>query len=119
MGFFINATSRNPREVDSNTMNSRYAMLIFALLLLPLVATAQQMADPEFDVRVEHPTFKKSYPRLLFDEAHNNFHTATGRYKPFADLIVNDGYHLVRGPKTFTKEGLDTFKILVIANALC
>jgi len=124
MGFFIDATRiclaklEHFREVDSNTMNSRYAMLIFALLLLPLVATAQQMADPEFDVRVEHPAFKKSYPRLLFDEAHNNFHTATGRYKPFADLIVNDGYHLVRGRKPFTKEGLDTFKILVIANAL-
>jgi hypothetical protein len=100
-------------------MNSRYALLIFVLLLVPQqVVTAQQIADPEFNTTVENPAHKKNFPRVLFDEAHNNFHTATGRYKPFADLIVNDGYHLVRGRKLFTKEGLDTFKILVIANAL-
>ena len=92
--------------------------LTFALLFSSQLANAQQIADPEFDTTVERPAFKKSYPRLLFDEAHNNFHTATGRYKPFADLIVNDGYHLVRGRKVFTPEGLGTFKILVIANAL-
>jgi len=99
-------------------MNTRSTLVALVLMLLPQVATAQQMADPEFDPSVEHPAFKKSYPRLLFDEAHNNFHTTTGRYKPFADLIVNDGYHLVRGRKLFTVEGLATFKILVIANAL-
>jgi len=99
-------------------MKTRSTLLVVIFLLLPAIVTAQQMADPEFDARVEHPTFKKSYPRLLFDEAHNNFHTTNGRYKPFADLIVNDGYHLVRGRKLFTIEGLATFKILVIANAL-
>ncbi len=31
----------------------------------------------------------------LFDEAHNNFHTAGGRYKPFAELIANDGYKVI------------------------
>ena len=92
--------------------------ITFTLSFLPQLANAQQMADPEFDTSVERPAFKRSYPRLLFDEAHNNFHTATGRYKPFADLIVNDGYHLVRGRKFFTAESLSTFKILVIANAL-
>jgi hypothetical protein len=92
--------------------------LAFALLFSLQIKNAQQIADPEFDTRVEQPAFKKSYPRLLFDEAHNNFHTATERYKPFADLIVNDGYHLVRGRKVFTLEALSTFKILVIANAL-
>ena len=35
------------------------------------------------------------HPRVLFDEAHNNFHTAGGRYKPFAELIANDGYQVI------------------------
>ncbi len=91
--------------------------LTLSLLLFP-ATTAQQFADPEFDTRVEHPAYKKNYPRVLFDEAHNNFHTATGRYKPFVDLITNDGYHVVRNRKEFAKASLGTFKILVIANAL-
>jgi len=54
----------------------------------------------------------------LFDEAHNNFHTTTGRYKPFVDLIFSDGYHVAANRKSFSKESLQTFKLLVIANAL-
>lgn len=87
-------------------------------LALPSSANAQQRPDPEFNTTIEQPAFTKNFPRVLFDEAHNNFHTTTGRYKPFADLISNDGYHVVRNRKSFTKPGLDTFKILVIANAL-
>jgi hypothetical protein len=54
---------------------------------------------------------------VLFDEAHNNFHTTTGRYKPFADLIISDGYRVVVNRNTFSEKSLETFKILVIANA--
>lgn len=79
---------------------------------------AQQVADSHFDTRVESPAFKKNYPRVLFDESHYNFDTADGRYKPFADLIFNDGYQLTVNRKLFTKESLRTFKILVIVNPL-
>jgi len=90
-----------------------------ALVLLGAASiSAQQIADPEFKAHVERPAFNKGYPRVLFDEAHNNFHTTTGRYKPFADLIVNDGYQVITGRKAFVKPTLDTFKILIIANAL-
>ena len=94
--------------------------LFFALslLLLPQIAAAQQIADPEFKTIVERPAYTKNFPRVLFDEAHENFHTTEGRYKPFADLINSDGYQVVRNRKPFTKESLATFKILVIANAL-
>lgn len=88
------------------------------LILSAPLATAQQRPDPEFNTAIEQPAFTKNYPRVLFDEAHNNFHTTTGRYKPFADLITNDGYHIVRNRKPFTKASLDTFKVLIIANAL-
>lgn len=90
------------------------------LLICALLSTAfaQQSADPHFNASVEKPAYEKSFPRVMFDEAHNNFHTVAGRYKPFADLLFNDGYQIVVNRKPFTKESLRTFKVLVIANAL-
>jgi hypothetical protein len=85
-------------------------------LLCPSVRS-QQVADPHFNARVEEPAYTKNFPRVLFDEAHNNFHTVGGRYKPFADLIFSDGYQVIVNRKPFTKEWLKTFKVLVIANA--
>jgi hypothetical protein len=93
--------------------------LICALLLLFVsVAVAQQMPDPEFNTSVDNPAYSRTGPRVLFDEAHHNFHTADGRYKPFVDLLTNDGYQVIRNRKPFTKQALDSFKVLVIANAL-
>jgi len=97
-------------------MNIRLGAII-ALLLWPAVTVAQQFADPEFNTAVERPAYTKNLPRVLFDEAHNNFHTTTGRYKPFADLIISDGYRVVVNRKPFNEKSLETFKILVIANA--
>jgi hypothetical protein len=95
------------------------AFVCFVSLLLPaLPAFAQQLADPTFKGMVEHPAYTKNLPRVLFDEAHNNAHTAVSGFKPFADLILEDGYHVVRNHKPFAKVTLDTFKVLVIANAL-
>lgn len=92
------------------------------LFTLPFVFSSntysQQIADPTFKITVDSPAYSKNFPRVLFDEAHNNFHTTAGRYKPFADLVVMDGYQVISGRKSFTKASLDTFKILVIANAL-
>ena len=93
-------------------------LAIMVLLLSPPAGTAQQIADPHFNAAVAHPAYTKNFPRVLFDEAHNNFHTAAGRYKPFADLIFSDGYQVVVNHEPFTKQSLQTFKILVIANAL-
>jgi hypothetical protein len=77
-----------------------------------------QMADPNFDARVEKPAYKSKGPRVLFDEAHNNFHTAGGRYKPFADLITNDGYQIVSNKEKFSATTLKGYQVLVISNAL-
>lgn len=99
-------------------MKNRLLVVILAILLLPQITTGQQSFDPEFNTTVAHPAYTKNYPRVVFDEAHNNFHTTTGRYKPFVDLISSDGYNVVPGRKPFAKPSLSTFKILVIANAL-
>ena len=91
----------------------------FALiLLLAIPVFAQQQPDPQFDTSVENPAYKKEGPRVAFDEAHHNFHTAEGRYKPFVDLLLNDGYRVVRNRQPFTKTSLNSFKVLVISNAL-
>jgi hypothetical protein len=81
-------------------------------------ARAQQVADPNFDSKVAHPAYAKNGPRVLFDEAHHNFHTASGRYKPFADLITNDGYQVTPNKEKFSANTLKGFEILVISNAL-
>jgi hypothetical protein len=79
---------------------------------------AQQVADPDFDTKVARPAFTKKHPKVLFDEAHNNFHTAGGRYKPFADLMASDGYLVTPNTQKFGKETLSGFDVLVISNAL-
>ena len=93
--------------------------LIAALPLVVFVAaSAQQVADPNFDTKVAKPAYDRGGPRVLFDEAHNNFHTATGRYKPFADLITSDGYRVTPNAQKLTRDVLKPHDIFVTANAL-
>jgi hypothetical protein len=109
----------NRKRVASIVRNFVAASL--ALLVTSTTAanvSAQQVADPNFDVKVARPAHTKKQPSVLFDEAHNNFHTADGRYKPFADLIRNDGYIITPSKGVFTAAALKPFDILVISNAL-
>jgi hypothetical protein len=102
-------------------MTTKFALFSFSCLLVigsGVTARSQQVVDPHFNSTVASPAYSKNYPRVLFDEAHNNFQTAAGLYKPFADLIFSDGYQLVVNRKPFTKVSLATFKILIVANAL-
>ncbi len=63
-----------------------------ALVLASVSALAQQqIADPDFDTSVATPAYSRSGPTVVIDEAHNNFHTAGGRYYPFAHLLRRDG----------------------------
>jgi len=93
-------------------------LTIAAVVWLSPLGLGQQVADPNFDVKVAKPSYKKDGPKVLFDEAHNNFHTASGRYKPFADLITNDGYRITPGKEKFSAATLKGYDILVISNAL-
>jgi hypothetical protein len=76
-----------------------------------------QQADPNFDARVSKPAYTRRHPRVLFDEGHNNVHTASGLYKPFADLITNDGYVVVPNKERFQPATLAGYEVLVIVNA--
>ena len=95
-----------------------FCLLLSALSVSSVAALGQQLPDPEFNTSVENPAYKKEGPRILFDEAHHNFHTTEGRYKPFVDVLMNDGYRVIRNRQPFTRSSLSSFKVLVIANAL-
>lgn len=88
-----------------------------ALLLAVMSVAAQQQADLTFDTSVKNPAYTAAQPKVLFDEAHFNFHTTSGRYKPFAELITNDGYRVMPNKEKFTRQSLQGFDVLVIANA--
>lgn len=92
--------------------------LLYLLLMSAPTLKAQQVADPFFDTRVPNPAYTDQHPVVVFDQAHHNFHPASGRYKPLADLLKHDGYKIVAGKKRFTPDRLGGCAILVIANAM-
>ena len=94
--------------------------IVLACLSVFLVAPvrAQQVADTTYDTRVARPAYTRDGPRLLFDEAHHEFHRTDGRYRPFAALARHDGYRVIANPDTFASATLAKGDLLVIANAL-
>lgn len=76
-----------------------------------------QVSDPDFRPSVTRPAFAANGPVVVLDEAHDNFHTAAGRYKPFVDLVRADGFTVREGKATFDRASLRGVKILVVANA--
>jgi hypothetical protein len=80
-------------------------------------AFAQQTVDLNYDTKIATPAYPAQHPVVLFDEAHHNFHTAGGRYKPFADLITHDGYRIEVNNKPFSRDVLGRHRILIVANA--
>jgi hypothetical protein len=103
---------------------SRLVLLIVALSLAAICVAvspqdnAEQIADPDFNPTIEKPAYTGNSPLVVLDEAHANFHTAAGCYKPFADLLKADGYRVVPGTQPFTAASLNDAKVVVIANAL-
>ena len=91
--------------------------VLYTVIELPIGIHAQQIADPNFNSSVDHPAYRRTHPTVVIDEAHSNFHTAEGRYKPFADLLRSDGYQVLSGTKRFDKGILRGVRVLVISNA--
>lgn len=96
------------------------ALLLGAVLWIgEHAATAQQLVDPAFHPRVDHPRYAAGTgPRVFIDAAHLNFHTAEGGYAPFADLLRRDGYRVESSTAPFTAESLARMDVLAIVNAL-
>ncbi len=108
--------------MSSTTSPSCGASVCLALILAQACATASgpgQSADLDFRPPIASPVFDVGAgPLVLVDEAHHNFHTAQGRYRPFAELLRRDGYVVRPSTETFTERSLAGAQILVISNAL-
>lgn len=90
--------------------------------VLLMVATvpvgAQQVADTTFRPPIEKPSYPVGKgPVVLIDEAHDNFHTSTGRYLPFAEFLRRDGFVVTASAAPFAAETLKAARVLVMANA--
>lgn len=93
--------------------------LVLLVTAVPSGAVTQQRGTLDTLPEVANPAYERgSGPLVLIDEAHNNFHTAEGRYRAFAELLRRDGYRVEPNRSPFTLERLNRADILVIANAL-
>lgn len=95
---------------------------VLALVILSAgsaFALAQQVSDLGYAPPVPRPAYQAGEgPRVAIDEAHHNFHTATGRYQPFAGLLRRDGYRVAALDRTWSPAALEGLDVLVVANAL-
>ena len=94
--------------------------LVFLMLLIPAANFAQQQyADTLYQPEITTPAYPLNQgPRVYIDEAHHNFHTKDGRYRPFAELLTRDGCRVVASDLKFSPETLDSCDILVVANPM-
>jgi len=92
------------------------AVLVAVPFALGSAGSSHQKPDPNFNATVAQPAYTTAPPTVFFDQAHGNVHTMGGTYKPFTDLITNDGYKLVASDKPFSRQSLEGCGVLVIAN---
>jgi hypothetical protein len=95
-----------------------FACGLLLALLAPEGHAQEQLVDPDFKAVVQRPAYSQTGPTIAIDEAHSNFHKATGQYQPFAELLRSDGYTVKSLSSKFEPGALAGIDILVIANAL-
>ena len=100
-------------------MVKRFLLSGILLLAATGIIQAQQVPDLKYNPPIPRPAYKSGEgPRVAIDEAHNNFHTAEGRYRPFAELLRRDGYRVDGLGKPLSAVSLKAVDVLVIANPL-
>ena len=86
---------------------------------LAVALLGQQVPDLAFKPSIGEPRYPMAQgPRVAIDAAHQNFHTADGRYQTFANLLRRDGFRVASWSDRFSSERLAAIEILVISNAL-
>lgn len=97
---------------------SKLVLISFSLVIASCSDSPQQ-ADPDFKPQNTIKSFSSdNSPVVIVDEAHNNFLTISGRYKPFKQVLSSNGFTVKSNTKNFTLDLLKNIDILVIANAL-
>jgi hypothetical protein len=98
---------------------SRFTLTLISLFLLSFQIHAQQEADPAYVPLVGEAAFEPDAGPIIFvDEAHNNYHTIEGRYKPFAELLRAHNCSVLPSTVEVTVDHLRGCDIFVISNAL-
>ncbi|SDR85289.1 hypothetical protein SAMN04515667_0835 [Formosa sp. Hel1_31_208] len=92
------------------------SLVIYSFICCSYFGMSQQVADSSLVLEIENPYHKKDKgPTLYIDEAHHNFHTKEGRFKPFSTFLENDGY-VVKSMSNY--DNLKPTEVLVISNAI-
>lgn len=100
-------------------MRINHLTSVICFLLLGICSIAQQVPDTAYSPSPFQPRYQRAKgPKVLIDEAHFNFHTATGGYRVFCKVLEKDGYRTGRWTQRFDQASLDSVGILVVANAL-
>jgi hypothetical protein len=101
----------------TGSVTLRRPLMLYLALAGSANLHAQVVSDPAFDTTVERPAYVQEHPRVVIDEAHFNYHTASDRYRPLALLLRSDGYEVSAGTAKFDRDSLRAAKVLIIANA--
>lgn len=73
----------------------------------------------DYIVTVDKPLYRPGKgPRVVVDEAHNNYQTMEDRFKGFADLLTADGARVTANREPYSAETLAQTDIVVMTNAL-
>lgn len=90
-----------------------FVILVFGCCLFSF---SQQKADNIELPKLENPKFKVGMgPKTYIDQSHYNFHTQSGRFKPFSDLLKLDGFKV---DSIINFSELESKSVLVISNAI-
>jgi hypothetical protein len=90
------------------------ATALTAIAAVYILRTPPQQGDPEFDARIDGPAYTTNHPPVYFDEGH----WPQDLYRPFLDLIRNDGYLVGRQKGRLTRDALTGFDVLVLTIAM-
>ena len=98
---------------------------VFVLVVVVFLAAGALLLlfnDPyrglDFDPSVHRPAFAVDSPMLLVDDGHHNHHRISTTFRPFADLLRNDGFQVEALGGRVTREALDRARIFAIVTAL-
>lgn len=95
-------------------------LTISILLILGTLVKSQQIPDTTFIPKIEFKTFEDDLgPVICIDSAHNNLHTLSVSFAPFARLMRADGFRLKDNPEVIkSKNTLKECDIYAIINPL-
>lgn len=112
--------SQTAEQLGYHIVRHFFTVVAVTIMAMAVFACADhgQFVDLKADVTVKQPAFSSGAgPRVFIDAAHANFHTATGRYEPLANLLRNDGFQMLENKAILSDTSLHEMDILVIANA--